>query len=67
MGNKAFLLPFLAFALEWSVALMDKRAVAQRLCGLLQLDIDKTRQLLGWIPPLSLDEGLRRAAERYRR
>jgi nucleoside-diphosphate-sugar epimerase len=36
--------------------------VAQRLCGSLQVDIEKTRRLLGWSPPLSLDEGLRRAA-----
>jgi nucleoside-diphosphate-sugar epimerase len=36
--------------------------VAQRLCGSLQVDIEKTRCLLGWMPPISLDEGLRRAA-----
>ena len=35
---------------------------ALRLCGSLQVDIEKTRRLLGWMPPLSLDEGLRRAA-----
>jgi len=28
----------------------------------LQVDIEKTRRLLGWTPPVSLDEGLRRAA-----
>jgi nucleoside-diphosphate-sugar epimerase len=28
----------------------------------LQVDIEKTRRLLGWTPPLALDEGLRRAA-----
>ena len=33
----------------------------QRLCGNLQVDISKTRQLLGWAPPVSVDEGLRRA------
>ena len=27
-----------------------------------KVDIEKTRRLLGWTPPLSLDEGLRRAA-----
>ena len=34
-----------------------------RLCGSLQVDISKTRELLGWVPPLSVDEGLRRAAK----
>ncbi len=36
--------------------------VAQRLCGSLQVDIEKIRRLLGWTPSISLDEGLRRAA-----
>ena len=44
---------------------LGKRIVAQRLCGSLQLDIKKTRQLLGWTPPVSVDEGLRRAAEEF--
>jgi nucleoside-diphosphate-sugar epimerase len=63
MEKKIFLLPVPAFVLEWAAALLGKRAVAQRLCGSLQLDIAKTRQLLGWTPPVSLDEGLRRAVE----
>jgi nucleoside-diphosphate-sugar epimerase len=66
MGKKTFLLPVPAFVLKWGAALLGKRAVAQRLCGSLQLDINKTRQLLGWTPPMSVDEGLRRAAEGYR-
>ncbi|WP_367121918.1 hypothetical protein [Rhodoferax sp.] len=40
--------------------------VAHRLCGSLQVDITKARQLLGWTPPLSLDEGLKNAAEGIR-
>ncbi|MEO6321056.1 MAG: hypothetical protein ABIR56_10245 [Polaromonas sp.] len=43
-------------------ALVGKPDVAQRLCGSLQVDIEKTRCLLGWTPPISLDEGLKRAA-----
>ncbi len=35
--------------------------MAQRLLGNLQLDITHTRETLGWTPPLSVDEGLRRA------
>jgi nucleoside-diphosphate-sugar epimerase len=37
----------------------------QRLCGSLQLDIAKTRKLLGWAPPVSVDDGLRRAAKGF--
>ncbi len=46
--------------------LANKPGIYQRLCGSLQLDIAKTRQLLGWTPPVSVDEGLRRAAEGFR-
>jgi UDP-glucose 4-epimerase len=66
MGKEAFLLPVPAFVLEWGAAFLGKRAVAQRLFGSLQVDIYKTRQLLGWIPPISVDEGLRRAAQGFR-
>jgi UDP-glucose 4-epimerase len=66
MGKKALLLPIPACVLLWGAALLDKRAMAQRLCGSLQLDINKTRQLLGWNPPVTVDEGLRRAAEGVR-
>lgn len=66
MGKKAFLLPVPGFVLEWGAAFLGKLTVAQRLCGSLQVDIYKTRQLLGWIPPISVNEGLRRAAEGFR-
>ena len=41
--------------------ILGKRDMAQRLCGSLQVDISKARSLLGWVPPVSVDEGLRRA------
>ncbi len=44
------------------MAMVGKQDVAERLCGSLQVGIEKTRRLLGWTPPISLDEGLRRAA-----
>ena len=63
MGKKALLLPVPASMLELGATLLGKRAVAQRLCGSLQLDIAKTRRLLGWNPPLTLDQGLKKAVE----
>ncbi len=47
--------------LQLGSAIVNKSGMYQRLCGSLQLDITKTRQLLGWNPPVSVDEGLRRA------
>lgn len=52
--------------LKLGAALVRKPDIYQRLCGSLQLDIAKTRQHLGWTPPFSVDEGLRRAAEGFR-
>jgi nucleoside-diphosphate-sugar epimerase len=43
--------------------LLGKGAVAQRLLGSLQVDSNKTRELLGWTPPVSVCEGLRRAVK----
>ena len=62
MGRPARLIPVPASWLKLAAAMVGKPDVAQRLCGSLQVDIEKTRRLLGWTPPLSLDEGLRRAA-----
>lgn len=39
---------------------LGKFDVAQRLLGSLQVDIKKARDLLGWTPPLTVDEGLSR-------
>ena len=62
MGRPARLIPVPVSWLKLAAAMVSKPDVAQRLCGSLQVDIEKTRRLLGWTPPLSLDEGSRRAA-----
>jgi nucleoside-diphosphate-sugar epimerase len=58
------LLPIPMWVLKGAAALLGKSDTAQRLCGNLQVDISKARRLLGWVPPISVDEGLRRAAAR---
>ena len=62
LGRPARLLPLPASILKLAAAMVGRPDVAQRLCGSLQVDIEKTRRLLGWSPPLSLDEGLKKAA-----
>jgi len=54
------LIPFPASVLFLVASLLGKKAVAQRLFSSLQVDINKTTELLGWTPPLSVEEGLRR-------
>jgi nucleoside-diphosphate-sugar epimerase len=43
------------------------RDLARRLLASLQVDNRKARDLLGWTPPLGVDEGLRMAADDFRR
>jgi len=62
LGRPARLVPIPASWLKLAATMVDKTEVAQRLCGSLQVDIEKTRRLMEWCPPLSLNEGLKRAA-----
>ncbi len=57
------LLPVPPPLLTAGATLLGRRAAAERLCGNLQVDIRKARTLLDWAPPISVDEGLRRAAQ----
>ena len=59
-GRAARLWPLPAPLLQWLGRLSGRSAVVQRLCGNLQLDISKTRTVLGWAPPVSVDEAFRR-------
>ena len=61
VGVSARLLPVPVWALQTGSSLLGKRDAIQRLCGNLQVDISKARSLLGWDPPVSVDEGLRRS------
>lgn len=58
----ARLIPVPSAVLWGAATAIGKRDVAQRLLGSLTLDITKARTKLNWTPPLTLDEGLRRAA-----
>jgi len=63
MGRPARLIPVPTRFLKLAAAMVGKQDVAQRLCGSLQVDIEKTRRLLGWNAPFTLDQGLKKAAE----
>ena len=63
MDRSARLLAVPKSVLMAAAAMLGKRDMAQRLCGSLQVDISKARALLGWNPPVSVDEGLRRAVK----
>lgn len=63
MGSPARLIAVPVGLIRFGASLIGRPTIAQRLCGSLQVDISKTRELLGWSPPFSVDEGLRRTAE----
>jgi len=65
LGKPARLLPLPSWILELGARLLGKQALAQRLCGSLQVDMSKTRELLGWTPPVSVEEALRRTAVHF--
>jgi len=62
LGVKARLLPVPQRFLEFAAKVLGKRDLAQRLCGNLQVDITKTRQLLGWEPQFTVEDGLKEVA-----
>ena len=57
----ARLIPVPAWALRAGAGLLGRGDAVHRLCGNLQVDISKARSLLGWVPPVSVEDGLRRA------
>jgi nucleoside-diphosphate-sugar epimerase len=60
-GVPARLMPVPVWVLQAGARLFGKGAAVQRLCGNLQVDISKARSLLGWVPPVTVGEGLQRA------
>ena len=65
LNKPARLVPILSVLLEQGANLLGKKEIAQRLFGHLQIDICKTKQLLGWSPPVSVEEGFRKTVEGY--
>lgn len=65
LGRSARLLPVPQALIEWAAILLGRRQLNQRLCGSLQINMDKTRERLGWAPPLSVDQALARTAAHY--
>lgn len=66
LHKPARLIPVPSWVLQGGAALLGKRALSQRLCGSLQVDITKTRTLLCWTPPVSTDDALAATALHFR-
>jgi UDP-glucose 4-epimerase len=57
------LLPVPPVLMKLAGTLLGKRAEVDRLLGSLAVDISKARKLLGWTPPLSVEDGLKETVE----
>lgn len=62
MSRPATLVSVPPALLKWGAGLLGQAHQTSRLLGNLQVDIGKTRALLGWTPPVNVDDALKRTA-----
>ncbi|MBM6446964.1 SDR family oxidoreductase [Pseudomonas sp. MIL9] len=65
LGKPARLLPVPAGLMSGVATMLGQRALADRILGSLQVDISKNRQLLGWTPPVTLEQALALTAQHF--
>ena len=59
-GKKSRLIPVPVSVLRLLASVLGKQAMIDKLCGDLQVDISHTKEALGWKPPVTFKEGIRR-------
>lgn len=62
LNVRARLFPVPAAWLRFATHTAGRPGIYERLCGSLQVDIQHARQVLGWVPPRSVDQELSRTA-----
>lgn len=62
---KSRLIPIPSSWLVLAAKLIAKPAISERLCGSLQVDISKTKDILGWTPPYSVAECMKKTANAF--
>ena len=62
MGKRVWLVPVPVGLMHFAAGLLGKRALMDRLAGSLQVDSTPARELLGWTPVLTPQQGIDRAA-----
>lgn len=65
LGKPARLIKVSPKLIKIGAAMLGKSDTANRLLGNLQVDISKARELLGWEPPVTVDEGIKKAVEGF--
>lgn len=67
LGVPAWLLPFPLSLMKLAGTLTGKTATVNRLVESLTVNSSKIRQELGWVPPFTMEEGLRETAEWFKK
>lgn len=67
MGRPAWLIPVPGRWLLKATEVIGRGAIGQRLCGSLRVDIAKSRALLGWSPPYTVEQGIADTVVAFRR
>lgn len=62
-GEKARLVPVPISWMKVALKLFGKKNMGERLFNSLQLDISKAREVLGWQPPISMEEQIKKMIE----
>lgn len=65
IGTRVYLMRAPVGLLHFAAQCFGKTAAIHRLCGSLQLDTGKTRERLGWQPPVDVDQALHATARYY--
>ncbi|MDD1782469.1 SDR family oxidoreductase [Enterovibrio sp. ZSDZ35] len=65
MNINSRVFPFPVSLITLVAKALGKEAISERLAGNLQVDITKAKQLLGWHPPHSVEQGLRETVKNY--
>jgi nucleoside-diphosphate-sugar epimerase len=66
IDRRARLLPVPGAVLSMLGQVTGKAAEIERLVGTLQVDLTDSHELLGWLPPQTVDQGLRETADWFR-
>jgi nucleoside-diphosphate-sugar epimerase len=65
LGKPARLINVPPMLIKLGAAILGKSDSANSLLGNLQVDISKARELLGWEPPITIDEGIKKAVKGF--
>jgi len=65
LGKRALIISMPISILRGLARILGKKSLVDKLTVNLQVDIRKNQEVLGWVPPVSLDDALKRALSLY--